>query len=76
MQYFGACLEEERKKSIDLVFEFCETTLKAECEDTLEPRAIIQWTRQLLEVSQEFRQISLKNDWNLSKSDLVNQTVC
>ena len=51
VQYFGACLEEERKKSIDLVFEFCETTLKAECEDTLEPRAIIQWTRQLLEVN-------------------------
>ena len=50
VQYFGAHLDEDLKKNIDLIFEFCETTLKQECQETLEPRSIIIWTQQLLEV--------------------------
>ena len=55
VQYFGAHLDEDLKKNIDLIFEFCETTLKQECQETLEPRSIIIWTQQLLEVCKKLK---------------------
>ena len=33
----------------DLIFEFCETDLKEECKEGLEPKLIIPFSRQLLE---------------------------
>ena len=36
VQYYGAYLDEDIKKNIDLIFEFCDTTLKAECQEALE----------------------------------------
>lgn len=39
------------EKYTDLIFEFCETNLKEECKEGLEPKLIIQFSRQLLEVS-------------------------